>query len=126
MHTDTQPTHVVITESAENNVITVEVTGKLTHADYQKLVPAVENMLDRHDRVRMLVILREFHGWTAGALWDDLKFDFKHYDDIDRLALVGDSQWENGMAVFCKPFSKATVKYFNIDDLDAAKVWIAD
>jgi len=126
MRTDTQPTHVVITESAENNVITVEVTGKLTHADYQKLVPAVENMLDRHDRVRMLVILREFHGWTAGALWDDLKFDFKHYDDIDRLALVGDSQWENGMAVFCKPFSKATVKYFNIDDLDAAKVWIAD
>lgn len=125
MTTNIETSHVVIAESAADNVITVEVTGKLDKADYEKLVPTVEQMLQRHDKINMLVILRDFHGWTAGALWEDIKFDVKHFADIDKLALVGDSRWETGMAVFCKPFTKAKVKYFNIDDLEAARAWIA-
>jgi len=27
-----------------------------------------------------------FHGWDAGALWEDIKFDIKHFGDIERLA----------------------------------------
>ena len=56
----------------------------------------------------MLVRLHDFHGWTAGALWEDIKFDLKHFAHIERLALVGDRKWEAGMAVFCKPFTTAT------------------
>jgi hypothetical protein len=29
-----------------------------------------------------------FHGWEAGALWEDIKFDLKHYADIERLAMI--------------------------------------
>ena len=33
------------------------------------------------------------HGWDAGALWEDIKFDIKHFADIERLAMVGEKKW---------------------------------
>ena len=51
-----------------------------------------------------------FHGWEAGALWDDIKFDLKHFAHIERLAMVGERKWQHGMATFCQPFTTATIR----------------
>jgi hypothetical protein len=53
-----------------------------------------------------------------------MKFDFKHWKDIERLAIVGESKWEEGMSVFCKPFTAAKIQYFDIAKLAEAKAWI--
>jgi hypothetical protein len=71
-----------------------------------------------------MVVMRDFHGWTAGALWDDVKFDWKHYGDIERLAIVGDKKWEAGMAQFCRPFTRASIKYFDIAEVNEAGRWL--
>jgi len=112
-----------VTEATAENVIEVTLTGTLSGADYKEFVPRTEALLKRFDKVRMVVILKDFHGWNAGALWEDLKFDMKHFTDIDRLAIVGDSKWEKGMTIFCKPFTTATVKYFDIANVDDARAW---
>ena len=85
------------------NVLTVKMSGKLQTGDYDTLTPYVEELMREHDKVDMLVILHDFHGWTAGALWGDVKFDAKHFRDIGKLAIVGETKWEQGMATFCKP-----------------------
>jgi hypothetical protein len=72
----------------------------------------------------MLVVMHEFHGWTAGAVWKDVKFDVKHFGDIERLAMVGKTSWQHGMAIFCKPFTTAKVHYFEYANLDEARAWI--
>jgi hypothetical protein len=105
-------------------VLEVRVTGKLTKESYQKFVPAVDAQIRDHGKLRILFIMQDFHGWTAGAVWEDLKFDLKHWKDIERLAVVGDKQWEKGMASFCKPFTKAKIQYFDITQLDAARQWV--
>ena len=63
--------------------------------------------------MRLLVRMHDFHGWTLGAVWEDAKFDLRHFSHIERLALVGDTKWEAGMAMFCKPFTTAKVRYFD-------------
>ncbi len=70
--------------------------------------------------------MKDFHGWGAGALWQDIKFDIKHFKDIERLAMVGDRKWEKGMSIFCKPFTTAKVKYFDSKEIDKAQVWIKE
>jgi hypothetical protein len=47
----------------------------------------------------------------------------KHWKDIERLAVVGDKKWEKGMAAFCKPFTKAQIRYFDISQLEEARQW---
>ncbi len=59
-------------------------------------------------------------------MWEDTKFDLKHWKDIEKLAIVGETKWEEGMATFCKPFTKAKIKYFAHDKLDDARKWIAE
>ena len=109
---------------AVGKLMHVKVTGKLTKESYEVFAPVVDEQIQEHGKVRILFETHEFHGWSAGALWEDLKFDFKHWKDIERLAIVGESKWEAGMAVFCKPFTTAKIKYFDHSKLDEAKSWI--
>lgn len=120
-----QPKSIVaLDERANGAVLTVRIMGKLTKADYASFVPEVEREISANGKVRMLVELIDFKGWTTGALWEDIKFDARHFADIDRLAIVGDSAWERGMAIFCKPFTTARIRYFDVDDMSLAKAWI--
>lgn len=115
---------VEIIDTAESNVIEVDLTGKLTKESYEALVPSMEEKIRKHGKIRLLVVMHDFHGWTAGATWEDIKFDLKHFNDIERLALVGESKWEKGMSVFCRPFTTAAIQYFDHADLEQAREWI--
>jgi len=112
-------------EAKGGNVLEVTVSGKLTHEDYQRFVPAFERLVKEHGKIRVLFEMADFHGWQAGALWDDIKFDLKHFSDIERLAMVGDKKWEQGMAAFCRPFTTAKVQYFDSAALQQARAWLA-
>jgi len=110
---------------AAGKLLHVKITGKLTKETYEAFVPLVEEQIKEHGKIDILLELHDFHGWTAGALWEDIKFDTKHWNDIERLAIVGESKWEKGMATFCKPFTSAKVRYFDHTDLAEAQSWIA-
>jgi SpoIIAA-like len=110
---------------SSGRVLEVHVTGKLTKESYQKFVPVVDKQIEQSGKLHILFLMKDFHGWTAGAVWEDMKFDFKHWKDIERLAIVGDSKWEKGMASFCKPFTKAKIQYFDAGQLTQAREWIA-
>lgn len=106
------------------NVMTVRVTGKLTKQDYAAFVPEVEKWVNEHGKVRILFDMHDFHGWKLSAAWEDFKFGLKHFRDIERIAMVGEKTWEHGMAVFCKPFTLAKVRYFDRSDAEQAREWL--
>ena len=115
---------VEIQEEAEGKVFAIKLSGKLTKQDYEHFVPETERRIKQHGKLRMLVQMHDFHGWDMGALWEDIKFDAKHFADIERLALVGEKKWEAGMAKFCKPFTTAKVRYFDAANYDDAVAWL--
>ncbi len=116
---------IEITEKDGGKILEIALTGKLVKEDYNTFVPAVDRALEQHGKIRMLVLMHDFHGWTASAAWEDTKFGVRHFHDIDRLAMVGETKWQHGMAIFCKPFTTATVRYFEHDQVDAARAWLA-
>ena len=121
----TVTTHSVEFEaSSVSNVIHLKVSGKLTKEDYEIFLPELEQWIEQHGKIRIFLEMIDFHGWTVSAGWEDTKLAFKHFSDIERIALVGDSSWERGMATFCKPFTSAEVKYFEHDERDEALAWI--
>jgi len=118
---------VAIQVSAQQDgTIEVRASGTLSRDDYARLVPEVERAITQHGKARILFDMHEFHGWTAGALWEEVKFDLHHFRDIDRLALVGERRWEAGMAAFCKPFTTAKIQYFDRSQADQARQWLRD
>lgn len=113
-------------EEADGKILIVKATGKLSKEDYASFVPETERLIQKHGKIRILFEMHDFHGWKAGALWEDIKFDVKHFKDIERLAMVGEKAWEHGMAAFCKPFTTAKVRYFDRSQVVEAQVWIEE
>lgn len=111
---------------SKGELLHVRATGKLTKDSYETFAPVVDQLIQEHGKLRILFEMHDFHGWTAGALWEDLKFDFRHWHDIERLAIVGESKWEKGMSVFCKPFTTAKIQYFDQTRLADAKAWLEE
>lgn len=117
---------IQLNEEDGGKIVAVHVSGKLAAADYAQFVPEFERLVREHGKLRVLFDMTGFHGWQAGALWEDIKFDTKHFADIERLAMVGEAKWHQGMATFCKPFTKATIRYFNHTDAAEARKWLGN
>ena len=117
---------VELKELGDGKLFEVRLTGKLEKKDYATFSRVVQRLVKQHGQIRMLVTMHDFHGWTVGELWEDIKFDAKHFGDIERLALVGEKKWEKGMAVFCKPFTMAKVRYFDHSKVDEARLWLQE
>ena len=107
-------------------LLAVHVTGKLVKADYERCVPEFDRLVRQHGKLCLLFEFTDFHGWEGGALWDEIKLDIKHVADIERIAVVGDKKWEQGMATFYKPFTKATIRYFDQANAPEARKWLRE
>ena len=119
-----QTSGVTLKEINGGRTLEVELRGRLSKEDYEQLVPVVERLVKQYGKIRMLVEMHDFHGWTASALWQDIKFDLKHFNDIERVAMVGEAARQHGMAVFCKPFTAAKIRYFDCNGVDQAHAWL--
>ncbi len=117
---------IEIKEENNGQILAVRVSGKLVAEDYEKFVPAFDELVKQHGKLNLLFDMSDFHGWEAGALWEDTKFAIAHFADIKRLAMVGDKKWQHGMATFCKPFTTATIRYFDHTDAAEARQWLTE
>lgn len=113
------------TKAAGKQLLVVRASGKLSKEDYELFIPEVERLIKQEGKIRLLFDMQNFHGWEAGALWEDIKFDLKHFSDIERLAMIGDKKWEEWMAMFCIPFTTAEIRYFDHEQMAEAERWIA-
>lgn len=116
----------VITESMKGRLIEITVSGRLTKEVYAEFIPLAEEAIREYGKIRILFVMLGFQGWNASAMWEDLKFELKHFRDIERLAIVGETKWQKGMAMFCKPFTMAEVKYFEHGEFDDAREWLEE
>ena len=117
---------IQLSEENGGTVLAVHVSGKLEKSDYEQFVPEFERLVRLHGKLRMLFDMTDFHGWEASAAWEDFKFGVEHFADIERLAMVGEKRWQHGMAIFCKPFTKAKVRYFNHAEAAEAQKWLGE
>ena len=117
---------IQLNEENGGKVLILHISGKLVKADYEHFVNEFERLIRQHGKLRVLFDMGGLHGWDAGAAWEDIKFDIKHFADIERLAMVGDKKWQHGMAMFFKPFTKAIIRYFDHAEATEARKWLGE
>ena len=117
---------IQLKEENGGKLIAVHVSGKLTKADYEHFVPEFERQIQSHGRLCVLFDMSGLQGWDAGAAWEDFKFGVAHFADIERLAIVGEKKWQEVTATLSKPFTKATVRYFDHTQAPEAQKWLME
>jgi ubiquinone/menaquinone biosynthesis C-methylase UbiE len=113
-----------LTQRDGGKILEVHANNRLAHSDYLRFIPQFERLVKKFGKIRIIFEMDEFRGWRAVALWDDIKFDWKYHNAIERLAIVGDKRWQKWMSGFCRPFTSAEIRYFDRVDSPSARNWI--
>src|SRR5262245_35329131 len=110
-----------------NSVVMMRISGVLKQAEFEAQQVAIAQAIDAGAHPRVLAILENFEGWERNADWDDLDFQLSHGNEIGKIAIVGDPQWETLALAFAGVgFRRAPVKFFPADQETEARTWIAD
>ncbi|WP_323846500.1 STAS/SEC14 domain-containing protein [Microbulbifer magnicolonia] len=104
--------------------LTMRVRGKLTHEDYQSLVPMLESAIAgvEHPKINVYFDATEMEGWEPRAAWDDLKLGVKHGREFNRIAMVGNRRWQEMAAKVGSWFIGGEARYF--ENEEEAMAWL--
>lgn len=103
----------------------LKLEGVLRKDDYAKFVPLAESRIQENGKINLLIHVSELSGFSPAALWEDLKFDIKHYRDVWRLAIVGEDDKKKWLASLARPFTAANVEFYPEHRLEEARLWVA-
>jgi SpoIIAA-like len=111
-----------------DNVLGFTAKGTVTANDYESvIIPAVEELFSRKDKVRFLYQLSEdFTGFEASAMWDDTKLGLKHLSGWERMAIVSDIEWVRAAIKIFGLIIPGQVRVFHNKELALATRWISE
>lgn len=112
-------------ERSQNDIfLSIKAVGKLTHDDYELIVPMLESALAqvKQPKIHVLFDMSEFHGWALRAAWDDLKLGLSHGAQFEKIALVGPQSWQALAAKVASWFISGEVRTFS--DKASALKWL--
>lgn len=109
-------------KESSGNAIGFKLTGKLTDNQYKVFISGVETIIAEQGEINLLMIVDYPQEFDLRAAWDDFLFWIKHVKHIERLAIVGQKEWEKWLEFPESFFLK--VRYYRLDHLDKAWRWI--
>lgn len=108
------------------NAVGFVAKGEVTRNDYlEVLVPAVEEVLRSHEKVRLIYVLgKDFRGFSGGAMWEDGKLGVGHLSKWEKIAVVSDEPWiRHGIDAFGFVIP-GKVRTFSVADEADATEWL--
>jgi hypothetical protein len=107
-----------------DGVIGFAAKGKLRTADYTDVLqPAIREVLDRGDDVRIVLVFESFEGMSGGAVWQDLKMGLGHLSQWKRIALVTDVEWMMHLTSLFGWMTPGEMKHFPLAQRSEAIAW---
>ena len=108
-----------------DGVLGFEATGEI-QADYRDvLMPAVREVWERGDEVRIVLVFERWDGMSSGAAWEDLKVGMKNLTKWKRIALVTDLDWMITVTSLFGWMTPGELKRFPVAERGQAITWAA-
>ncbi len=111
--------------NVSGGVLTLKINGRLTQAELASVQRAGDDIIGTGKKLRVLVLLENFAGWERGGTWNDLECQAERDASIERMAIVGDPEWEDLASMFtAKGLRTFPIEYFEPARLAAAQTWL--
>jgi hypothetical protein len=120
---------VELIDDVAGGVATFRITGEVQAADYHEVIePALDGAIEA-DEDGLLRIIFDLDGpdipdYTSGALLEDAKTGFRHWNQFHRLAVLSDSSMLARLAPVASAMVPGRVKVFGTAEHDAATEWV--
>jgi hypothetical protein len=106
-----------------DGVLTVQVTGTLTHVELVELQAAAAEILREQGGLGLLVLAQRFGGSARGGDWGDVSFQSENDGRIAKMAIVGDAKWKELTLMFTgQGMREFPIEYFA--EPASARAWL--
>lgn len=110
---------------AFDGIVTLELTGALSPRDLAAVHSAAAIHLREWQGGKLLILAGNFTGWTKEGDWADLPFQTANDELIHKMAIVGDTRWEDFARLFTserhRPFP---IEFFPTGQDSEARAWL--
>lgn len=105
-----------------------ELSGRLDSTESKRGVAAVRERLQDPECRRLLLIIRNWHGFDLDRLLsrEVLSGKLEIANKLERYAIVGGPKWVRRYAEFTGNFVRAEIKAFDLDEQDKAIEWLEE
>ncbi|MER2996138.1 STAS/SEC14 domain-containing protein [Pontibacter populi] len=111
-------------EESKGDLVAFRISGHVDKNDYDIMLPILEEKIKQYGKINVYAEMQDVEDFTLKALWEDLKFDFRHSADFSKAAFVGEQKWLDWLTIAASPFTPAKVKHFTLDQRQQALDWI--
>ena len=115
---------VIFLPESEGNLVCCKAIGKLTDEDLHNLTVRIERILENHGSFLLYVDLEFFKGWEWQAAWDKNVYGKKYWDQIEKIAFVGNQKWKQMINKIAQNLKNGDKRYFSIAHHSMAIEWI--
>ena len=111
---------------SSGNTIGFSAIGNLESEDFATLSKEVQAVSDEAGSARLLIDLQQFVSEELSAWGADLEFAYKYHGKIEKMAIVGDQDWQEIFASQAEPFYAKDTRYFHVFDRQSAWRWLKE
>lgn len=107
------------------NIGLFQVSGILGKDELEQAQSECEAAIQKIGDIKILAILDKFQGWEKAKGWEDFSFAERNDSYINKIAIVGDKQWEDlAYAFTAKGLRPVPIEYFDEGQEDVARQWL--
>lgn len=115
---------VQLLEESKGDLVAFRIAGHVDKNDYDVMLPLLVEKINQYGKINVYAEMQDVEDYTLKALWEDLKFDFRHAADFKKAALVGEQKWLDWLTIAASPFTTAKVKHFTLAQRQQALEWV--
>lgn len=115
---------IEILDIPDTNIVGLHLEETLTEDDYDVFASHLRNMLEAHTTTRVLFEIEDVDGWEPDEKWDEVTFDIRHVQDVDKVAVVGDDPWEPLLDKIELLFPTSQIQAYEDADREEALGWL--
>jgi hypothetical protein len=107
-------------------LLAFDIAGKISKADIEDMARRIELAFDTYDRIDILLIMSDFEGLDAGAVFDReaLESQIRSIWRVRKYGVVGAPAWARAMIEFSDWLSPVEAKTFDLAEEKEAWAWI--
>lgn len=114
-----------ILNRTNDEIIGLRLSGTLSAPDVESIGAFLKKRVLEHGDIRLLIRLDGWKGWESfTAMWEDLKTEIELNKHVERVAMVGEEDWERWISRISEPFADGEVSYFHANHADEAWNWL--
>jgi hypothetical protein len=115
---------IEIIDVPDTNIVGFHLSDTLTEDDYDTFVSHLRHKMEAHITIRALVEIEDVEGWEPEEKWEDLVFDMRLVEDVDKVAVIGDDPWEPLHDKIELLFGPAQIQTYEDEDREEGIEWL--